>query len=197
MAVFSRALALFSALAVGPAAWACGYHNPGSINRGILNWIYPNSLHVTSAVWRAQLDGVIRRSEPTPVANALVGYGQIIKRFGLLQDGLTIAGKGHNTPAFSIVLLGPVLWSRFSRTADAYAAEYHNAGPSPGDVVVVTDAPVIEAIVEGRLAVPAAEDQGLIRYYGPEAGIEKLRDVLRAVQLPQRDHIENAAAGGD
>ena len=28
-----------------------------------MNWVYPDSLHVRSAVWRAQLDGVLARDQ--------------------------------------------------------------------------------------------------------------------------------------
>jgi hypothetical protein len=47
--------------------------------------------------------------------------------------------------------------------------------------VVVTDEPVIEALLNGRLAADAAENRGLIRYYGLPAGITAIRTLLGQV----------------
>ena len=51
------------ALANAPSELACGYHDAGSINRGMLNLVYPNALYVTSAVWKAQLVGLLSRDD--------------------------------------------------------------------------------------------------------------------------------------
>jgi len=29
--------------------WACGYHDDVSLARGVLNWVYPDALHVVGA----------------------------------------------------------------------------------------------------------------------------------------------------
>ena len=41
-------------MASGPASEAlrCGYDDPQSVSRGVLNWIYPDSLHVIGAISR-------------------------------------------------------------------------------------------------------------------------------------------------
>ena len=41
------------------------------------------------------------------------------------------------------------------------------AGPLPGDVVVVTDVAVIEAVATGTLTLAEALREGLMRLYGP------------------------------
>ena len=40
-------------------------------------------------------------------------------------------------------------------------------GPEPGDVVVVTDVAVVEAIADGSLDFAEALRSGLVRLYGP------------------------------
>ena len=73
-----------------------------------------------------------------------------------------------------MVLMGPVLWTRFGPEANGIAAEPHVAGPLPGKVVVVSDAPVLAALVKGDLSGQSAEEAGLLRYYGDHAEIEKI-----------------------
>lgn len=178
---------------------ACGFEDPksASIARGGLNWSFPNALHVTSAVWQAQLSGVIPRTK-APVANtALLGYAGTVKKLSILRERLSASKPAIYAPAFSLVLIGPMLWSRFSRSAETYAVEHHVAGPSSGDVVVVTDAPVIQAIVEGGLAILTAEELGLILYYGPKTRIAALREVLKTTPFPPGGRIKNTAARGD
>ena len=46
-------LALMAGMVVPvSAAFACGYDSPQSISRGVLNWTYPDSLHVIGAISR-------------------------------------------------------------------------------------------------------------------------------------------------
>jgi hypothetical protein len=58
----------------------------------------------------------------------------------------------------------------------------HATGPRPDDVVVVTDAPVVRALLDGTLTPAEAQARGLVRLYGPtrpRAGVASLLDRLR------------------
>jgi len=57
------AIALAVVLVGSPAALACGFHDPSSINLGMLNLAYPDALHVRTAVWLAQRDRLISGHE--------------------------------------------------------------------------------------------------------------------------------------
>ena len=110
-----QAALLGSALAMAPSVSACGYHDAGSINRGMLNWAYPNALYVTSAVWKAQLDGLLSRDDRPAATRALLGYGTAVKELGQLRDGLSLVrDHGRNDPTISLVLIGPMLWARLA-----------------------------------------------------------------------------------
>ena len=50
----------------------------------------------------------------------------------------------------------------------------HVEGPKAGDVVVVTDEPVIAALADGSLTPQAAREGGLLRIYGSEASAARL-----------------------
>ncbi len=109
-----------SLVAGSTTAISCGYEDPSSADttRGILNWTYPHALYVTSAVWSAQSDGVIPPNESAPTIKALLGYGyrKAVKELDALRDGLSVVVGGHGAPAFSVVLIGPMLWTRFETT---------------------------------------------------------------------------------
>ena len=56
------------------AAFACGYHNPSDVARGVMNFAYPKSLYVRTAVWQAQNSGLLpaRRLSPTETNKKVV-----------------------------------------------------------------------------------------------------------------------------
>mgnify|MGYP006160944731 CR=1 FL=1 len=62
---------------------------------------------------------------------------------------------GQPMPAFAVVLIGPMLWTRFEGNAGGVTVIPHAAGPAPGDVVghhpVAAAAAVEEAGFFGRL----------------------------------------------
>lgn len=166
--------------ACSSSARSCGFEDPNSVGaaRGLLNWAFPNALYVTSAVWQAQLDGQIPNVERPAAVAALTGYPRTAKQLGQIAERLSSVTQNGQTPDFSVVLLGPMLWTIFTSGAAGYSARVHAPGPELGDVVIVTDAPVIEALLRGSLTVRAAEDIGVIRLYGETGDIEVVRSLL-------------------
>lgn len=167
-------------------AVACGFEDPkgADVQRGALNWAFPDSLHVTSAVWRAQLDGSIARDDRPAAVRALSGFGKAVADLTTLRDGLSEALAGEPAPGLSILLIGPMLWSRIVPTADGLSIATHLAGAEPTDVVIVTDAPVVAAIVSGRISAQTALHKGLLRLYGPVDDQVRAADWLGRLQSP-------------
>jgi hypothetical protein len=167
-----------AALAAGPGgARACGLEDPGSLSalRGGLNMAFPEALHVGTAVWQAQLAGRLprdplsQRADLPPEARAtlrMARAGGLLRQFALRVDD---DGVDAARPNLAVVLLGSVLWTRFEAGAPGRAVQVHAPGPQPGDVVVVTDLPVIEAIAAGSLSFADALSMGVLRLYGPPA----------------------------
>jgi hypothetical protein len=147
----------------------------------MIEWAYPKSLHVVSAVWKAQLDGVIAGSpQQKPTTSILGNYGTATHLLRRLGERLSTSQENLPAePSLSLVLIGPVLWTRYTAISTRRELQFHTAGPAPGDVVVVTDEPVIEAIVNGRLTADTAESRGLMRYYGGASDISAIRSFLR------------------
>jgi hypothetical protein len=172
-----RAAAVVSVLAASAAAGhACGFEDPNGADaqRGLLNFAYPHALYVMTAVWRAQAAGVIARDELSPAARMLIGFQKAVGRLQALRDRMAASPGSSEAPAFAMVLVGPMLWTRVERAEEGLVMTTHVEGPKVGDVVIVTDEPVIAALADGRLTPQAAREGGLLRIYGPEVNAARL-----------------------
>jgi hypothetical protein len=148
------------------SANACGLEDPSSIavRRGALGLVYPQALHVGTAAWQAQLDGrlppdpLALRGDLSPEARGelrLLRANTLLRQFALKLKALASATA---RPKLAVVLVGPVLWSRFEVDGATVRSSLHVAGPEPGD-----------AVSAGTLSLSEALAQGLVRLYGAEA----------------------------
>ena len=173
------AVGVLGLLAAAGAAWPCGFEDPNSVasQRGMMNWAFPKSAWVRTAVWQAQMAGDLprdtsaQRDDLTPQARGML---QLIRATWLLK---TLAARSSNSPdaaahpAVAVVLMGPMLWSRIEPQNGGALLRTHVSGPVAGDVVMVTDTPALEAIVGAGMAFEHAVDLGLVRLYGPESQV--------------------------
>jgi len=172
-------------LAATPGAIACGLEDPSSLGlrRGALNVAFPEALHVGTAVWQAQLAGalprdpMLQRDDLAPEARDTL---RLVKANALLRRlaGTLVAAADGERPAVSVVLLGPVLWTRFVPDDGFIRPSFHVQGPERDDVVLVTDAAVVEAIVEGQLTLAGALERRLARLYGTPESVANARQWL-------------------
>lgn len=183
-------IGMVSAALLSAPALACGYHNPSDVARGVMNFIYPNSLYVRSAVWRAQKSGLL---PPRRVRRAkdLFAYQRTAANLEAL--GRRLAPLERAPSGFSVVLLDTMLWARFVPGPRNFRAKVHVNGPEAGDAVVVTEAPVIASLLDGRLDVARAEEAGLIRLYGSAERTISLRDTLAGFDVPARQSVPSAS----
>jgi hypothetical protein len=176
--VLGAATAALLALGTG-GALGCGFEDPSSVSfqRGVLNLAFPKSLWVTTAVWQAQSEGLLTRESTSAANRALFGYRRVSDAVDGLAMKLDAGGAG--IPAFTLVMIGPVLWTRFAENGGRLEAVLHVKGPSAGDVVVVSDEPVIRALAQGRLGADLALGRGLIRLYGNPSEVALVDAALR------------------
>jgi hypothetical protein len=202
------ALALWLALAgaAPEAALGCGLENPHSLAlaRGLLNVAFPKALYVSAAVWQAQEEGLIPRLQaaapapdfaqrPSLVAAASAptqdrpaGYQALAATQASLRSGLAAAMAGHETPPMTMVLLGAVHWTRLTPQGPSLAMDAHASGPQVGDVVLVTDLPVVIALHDRRLDLDTALSLDLLKLYGPPEVVAKARAWLQRWLLAPR-----------
>ena len=178
-------LVLAIALAAPSRAQACGYHDPASVNLGALNMAYPDALHVRTAVWMAQRDGELPPRETTTdgdpqtaTINAMLRLGRTVAMLGALRDRIAVPAGGRSVPSFSVILIGSMLWARFEPRIGELALQAHADGPVQGDVIVVTDEPVVAALAEEKITPQEARRLGLVRLYGARGSVEDVSSLL-------------------
>jgi hypothetical protein len=177
--VLGAAAAVLLALHTGGAS-GCGFEDPSSVSfqRGVLNLAFPKALWVSTAVWQAQSEGLLTREGTSTANRGLFGYRRLSDAVDVLAVKLDAAGA--EVPSFTLVMIGPVLWVRFADTGDRLEAVLHVKGPSAGDVVVVSDEPVIRALAKGELGADLALSRGLLRLYGNPSKVAGIEAALRA-----------------
>ena len=184
---FMLAAALSATLLTGDAP-ACALEGDDvMLKRVAVGYAYPDSLYVLSAVSLAQLSGQLER---TPGIDATLTPAQrraVILRIKRLLSKLSARLTDHtptDLPALSIVLLEPMLWSRIALKNGEPRLSIHVEGPTPGDVVAVTEVPVIAALVNGTLSARDALSLGLIRLYGSAPHLAAARICLVTCDPP-------------
>jgi hypothetical protein len=185
--ISAQVLVGLAASLASAAAFACGFHDGTMVRRGTLNLAFPNALYVGAAVWQAQLAGVLQRDElwqrDDLTAEARGALGLIRANTRLRQLGARLDGvRTDARPGIALVLLGPVLWTRFEAPGGTVGTKVHVDGPERGDAVIVTELPVVEALAAGRMTFDEALDLGVVRLYGPPAAIAATRTWLGALQ---------------
>ncbi|MCA1439861.1 hypothetical protein I6F07_06395 [Ensifer sp. IC4062] len=180
--------------ASSPAVLACGYHDDVSMARGMMNWVYPEALHVLGAISTAVAE---RRLAPPLSDKAPDLFGSRYRRTAeaLERFGEALGESADRMPAlsFSIVLLEPMLWTRYEAAGGRLRTQVHVTGPKAGDLVLVSGEAVIGGIVAGRLATGEAIERGLIRLYGSESQKAVFVGAFRSAGNARPDTIKPAA----
>lgn len=144
---------------------ACGLE-PG-INGGI-TISYPGAIDVAVAVASARNNGLL----PPPGSETITNEARLqnmladLRRLQVRFNGARGTIPDGSSSTFSLVLVGPGLWSHYRMTAGGVLARYHTEGPVAGKAVVLTHATALHALLAGNLSIEQATELGLIAYSG-------------------------------
>lgn len=168
---------LFGAMSIWSPAdgVACGYHDDVSLARGALNWVYPDALHVVGAISTAVAERRLPAGIPVRGGLGLLGYHGTVRALDQHAQQLRMSLGEMPPPTFSLVLIEPMLWTRFVSEGGDVQMQVHVPGPQAGDLVVISGEEVIRAVANSRLTVGEAYRAGLIRLYGTD---EQVRSFL-------------------
>lgn len=168
---------------IGGDALACGYHDPDSVSfkTGVLNWMYPDSLHVHAPIWRAQKAGVLPQYDKSRMMAGgahrkfldVLAYrrtARALKALGAAIGNLSPAGRPQR---FSMVLVESALWAQFVLSPEEKILEIDAGGPNEGDLVAVTGEPVIYAMRKGKLSLAEAVESEMLKLYGEPGEIDR------------------------
>jgi hypothetical protein len=152
-------------------AFACGYHSNVSLARGLLNWVYPDALHVVGAISTAVAEKRLPAVAITGRGLGLFGYDSIVRSLERHAEQLRMSVGETIRPTFALVLIDSMLWTRFVSIGGDLRAHVHVSGPQAGDLVMISGEDVIREIANSRLSVGEAYRNKLIRLYGSEEQI--------------------------
>jgi hypothetical protein len=164
-------------------ARACGFENPALIQKGMLNWIYPKSLYVDTAVWQAQQAGLLPREETLAEKKSLLvnpGYSRAVRTLKGYAGGIG-AGNGSEAGSVAIMFFEAMFYARISFGPEGVGLDPHIAGPGKDEPLLITHRVVMEAIRTGKLGLDDAIAMGLIRTYGDQSRIDQAVERLRLV----------------
>ncbi len=131
---------------------------------------YPGSIDVAVAVANARSDGLLPPASSEAITNE-ARLQQMLADLRRLHTRLNKARgetPNNSAAAFSLVLVGPGLWSHYRMTNGGVLANYHTDGPLNGKVVVLTHATALRAMLAGSLSIERATELGLIAYSGAD-----------------------------
>ncbi|XIA63474.1 hypothetical protein ACFIOY_30790 [Bradyrhizobium sp. TZ2] len=164
--------ALILTAQVGAAA-SCGFDS------GLGNTftpMHPKSLGVAFAVRDAVTSGTIEAATD-PASAGQAGYWRAVGQLTSLQRALS-AAHAEGRMAVSVLFIDSGLWARLTPSADGLAMDVHTEGAKDGDVVIVTNEPVLTAVLERRLPVADALQRGLIAVDGEAVTTEAMRRLI-------------------
>jgi hypothetical protein len=185
----AAALFAFGFIVAGspPEAAACGYHDDVSLARGVLNWVYPDALHVIGAISTAVAEKRLPAGVPArggPGVLGLLGYHGTVRALDQHAQQLRLAAGGLPPPTFSLLLIEPMLWTRFVSEEGDVHTQVHVSGPQGGDLVVISGEEVIRAIANNALTVGESYRSGLIRLYGTDEQVRSFLTLYDQVGRP-------------
>jgi len=178
---------LFAAAAIALLAGyasACSLESDDvTLQRVALDVVYPDALNVLGAVSAARLSGRLDRTLGIDATRTSEELRMVRLRIDAtlekLRARLALAVPAELLPALSIVLVEPMLWCRVATEGGTLNLAVHIDGPMRGDVVAVTEEPVIAAINSGSLSARDALSLGLFRLYGSASDVASVRSWLR------------------
>jgi len=159
-----------SMLSASLPAHSCGLEP--SINGGF-SISHPGSIDVAVAVSRARSSGLLPPASPATIPNEVRLQGMLadLRRLQTRLNKARDQLPNDSATPFSLVLVGPGLWSHFHMTAGGVLANYHTDGPLTGKVVVLTHATALRAMLSGSLNIEHAAELGLVAYSGDETAL--------------------------
>ena len=165
-------VAVLLAAQVGTAV-PCGFEG------GLGNTFTPmhaKSLGVAFAVRDAVTSGTIEAATD-PASAGKAGYWRAVGHLTSLQRALS-AAHAEGRVAVSVLFIDSGLWARLTPSADGFAMDVHTEGAKDGDVVIVTNEPVLTAILEKRLPVADALQRGLMAVDGEAVTADATRRLI-------------------
>jgi hypothetical protein len=167
------AAGLLGAVGQTAPALACGYHGLGN---GLAP-AHPRSIEVAIAIREALDRQVI---EAPPLLPALTQFARVGRWLEQLRERLAVDRDAEPPlPPIALVLVESRLWARYRLHDGKVSLAPHVAGPTAGDVVVLTGEPVLKGLLDGSLSVESAIAEGILVVSGSSNSGAPAEEALR------------------
>ena len=113
------------------------------------------------------------------------GYHRIVRSLHQYAQQLQAFSGETRPPEFSLLLIEPMLWTRFISEGGDLQTQVHVSAPQAGDLILISGEDVIREITNSRLSVGQAYQHGLIRLYGTKEQVALFLSLYDRVGRPQ------------
>ncbi len=175
-------IAAFAIFSSPMPAQACGLDGASSIGlavqRAVINWRYPATANISKAVKTLALAGHLPVAPSKRAAHPFLlhKYGVELKTFA----GRVTKSRNLRTKGFDVLYIGPMLWTAIRQDTLGVSVKVHAAGPQSGLPLLVTERPVIRALIRRSMTAAYALSSGLITLHGSPTKVAMLRAELKS-----------------
>lgn len=146
------------------------------LSRAFINIIYPNAFHVFGAIIEAREEGRLPPIDRARVtlrgdARTRLYKAEVDRSINTMQSlGVAIDKQvaKESQADIAVLLLEPMMWTRYSGRYVNVRQGMQLDGPLDGDIVLITDLPVIESMRSGEMSIAEAIDMGVMRIYSSD-----------------------------
>jgi hypothetical protein len=153
---------LAALLLLSATALPCSDHEDPAVGRDRLAAIYPGALDILPAVAAARRERLLPPANPMATLWTekfpLQRHIRAVEKF---ETALNPAAIGAPI-TFSLVMIEPMLWTRYAPADGRAKATIHTERAEPGELVLVSAEDVISAIGDGRWSIGEAHAAGLL-----------------------------------
>lgn len=165
---------LAALLLLSGTALPCSDHEDPAVGRDRLAANYPGALDILPIVATARQERLLPPANPMATLWSdkfpLQRHVRAVQKF---EDALNLAAQGGAAVDFSMVMIEPMLWTRYAPADGRAKATIHTEGAEPGELVLVSAEDVINAIGSGRWSIGEAHTAGLLGLHGKPADVAR------------------------
>jgi hypothetical protein len=187
--------ALAALLMLTSSALPCSDHEDPAMGRDRLAANYPGALEILPTVVAARREKLLPPANP--MAALFVDKFPLQRHIRLLEHfegAVNAAAGGAASISFSLVLIEPMLWSRYAPAGGSLRATVHTDGADPGELVVIAPEDVIVIIGDGKLTLAQAQARGLVGIHGDPAQVAQFLSLYGNAGGDRRAALENPLA---
>jgi hypothetical protein len=171
-------VALAALLLLSGTALPCSDHEDPAVGRDRLAANYSGALDILPIVAAARRERLLPPANPMATLWSdkfpLQRHVRAVQKF---EEALNLAAQGRAPIAFSMVMIEPMLWTRYAPADDRAKATIHTEGAEPGELVLVSAEDVINAIGNGRWSIGEAHAAGLLGLHGNPTAVTQFLDL--------------------